>query len=355
MPILQAWGMTETARSVVTVAVTTRRGRWTRRTADVRARRGPPSRCGMRIVDPETATICPGTTRRPASCRSRSVDRRATTTTTSRRDTVHRGRLAAHRRRGDSTVRQHQAGRPDQGPREVRRRVDQLGRAGEPDHGPPEGGRGRGHRGAPPEWSERPLACVVVEGASSRPKRRCSSSSAAGREVAGARRRRVHRRGAQDVGRQVLQEDASGEVRGLRIPRHSLNPHRPTQRAFSPRPPRRSCRRRAASRPTRWSARPPSAGHAPRGAVGSIGAGRGSGPGRASRTATHRSPRLTPTERVLSEPAWSTAFATSSVITMAASWARSSPMPQSSVAARRNVRADPGPGYTPSARVSLYA
>ena len=80
----------------------------------------------------------------------------------------------------------------------------------------------------------------------------------------------------------------------------------------------------------------------PRAAVGSIGAGRSTGPGRASRTETHRPSWATPIESVLSVRAWSTAFATSSVITMAASWTRSSSTPHSSVAHRRNARATPG-------------
>ena len=45
-------------------------------------------------------------------------------------------RLAAHRRRRrDLRTRLPAAGRPDQGPDQVRRRVDLLGRPGEPDHG----------------------------------------------------------------------------------------------------------------------------------------------------------------------------------------------------------------------------
>ena len=74
----------------------------------------------------------------------------STTTTTARR-VVHRRRLAHDRRRRHRRPRGlHPPRRPHQGRGEVRRRVDQLGRARERDHGPPQGGRGRRHRrGAP--------------------------------------------------------------------------------------------------------------------------------------------------------------------------------------------------------------
>ena len=65
---------------------------------------------------------------------------------------VHRRRLAQDRRRRHRRRRRlHPPRRPHQGRREVRRRVDQLGRARERDHGPPEGGRGRRDRRAAPE------------------------------------------------------------------------------------------------------------------------------------------------------------------------------------------------------------
>ena len=60
---------------------------------------------------------------------------------------VHRRRLAAHRRRGhagrDGLPAHH---RPHQGPDQVGRRMDQLGRPGERADGPPGGGRGGGDR-----------------------------------------------------------------------------------------------------------------------------------------------------------------------------------------------------------------
>ena len=50
---------------------------------------------------------------------------------------LRRRRLAAHRRRGgDRSAGLHQDHRPHQGPDQVGRRVDQLGRSGERDHGP---------------------------------------------------------------------------------------------------------------------------------------------------------------------------------------------------------------------------
>ena len=60
---------------------------------------------------------------------------------------VHRGRLAAHRRRGlGGRARLREDLRPHQGPDQVGRRVDQLGRPGERHHGAPGGGRSRGDR-----------------------------------------------------------------------------------------------------------------------------------------------------------------------------------------------------------------
>ena len=60
---------------------------------------------------------------------------------------VHRGRLAADRRRRRAAPRLlHPARRPHQGPRQVRRRVDLLGGARERDHGPPRRARGGGDR-----------------------------------------------------------------------------------------------------------------------------------------------------------------------------------------------------------------
>src|SRR5438128_65901 len=65
-----------------------------------------------------------------------------------RRREVHRRRLASHRGRCPAGARWlHQADRPHQGPCQVGRRMDLLGRARERDHGPPGRRRGRRDRG----------------------------------------------------------------------------------------------------------------------------------------------------------------------------------------------------------------
>ena len=67
-----------------------------------------------------------------------------------------------------------------------------------------------------PKWSERPLACVVVKDGEELTREEVLEFLArAALEVAAARRRRVHRRGAEDQRRQVLEEDAAGQVRRL--------------------------------------------------------------------------------------------------------------------------------------------
>ena len=120
--------------------------------------------------------------RRAAGPRARG-SRRTYYTTDGRRRAVHRRRLAAHRRRRDDRpARLHPARRPHQGPGQVRRRVDQLGRAGERDHGPPEDRRGRGDRrprtrsGSSGRW---PASCVK-EGESLDEGRGAASSSPRG-------------------------------------------------------------------------------------------------------------------------------------------------------------------------------
>ncbi len=189
--------------------------------------------------------------------------------------------------------------------------------------------------GVPHErWVERPLACVVVEpGETLTAEELRAHLEPLVRAVVAARRRGVHRRGAQDQRRQVLQAHPAGEVRRLRIAR-------------SPAVSRTACTpsagatRSAHDRPDGLAVgvqrHPPRAGQrvdhlqataAGRRRVDRGGPGHRAGPGVAHGDA--QVPRSTPTERVLSDRAWSTAFATSSVITIAASWARSSPMPHS--------------------------
>ena len=155
LPILQAWGMTETSplgsvgRIKRTLLGPLRGGAG----RPARRRRASSIAAGGAAgsSSPAPTTSCRGTARRAASCRSRGPwiaagyynDERS-------RRLVHRGRLAAHRRRRDDHARRlRPARRPHQGPRQVRRRVDLLGRARERDHGPPEGRRGRRDRRSP--------------------------------------------------------------------------------------------------------------------------------------------------------------------------------------------------------------
>ena len=63
------------------------------------------------------------------------------------------------------------------------------------------------------KWSERPLACVVRQARAAAHRGRGDRLAAApGGQVVAARRRGVHRRGAEDVGRQVLEEGRCGTV-----------------------------------------------------------------------------------------------------------------------------------------------
>ena len=106
--------------------------------------------------------------------------------------------------------------RPDQGPGEVGRGVDQLGGAGERIMSHPKVAEAA-VIGVPHErWTERPLACVVTkpgESLSADDLRRTSAHSC---HVVAARRRGVHRRGAQDQRREVLQAHPAGALRRLR-------------------------------------------------------------------------------------------------------------------------------------------
>ena len=67
-----------------------------------------------------------------------------------------------------------------------------------------------------PKWAERPLACVVVKPGEELTKEEVLDFlGAEGGQVAAARRRRVHRRGAEDLRRQVLEEGPARPLRRL--------------------------------------------------------------------------------------------------------------------------------------------
>ena len=149
MPILQAWGMTETSPLALGVhdqahAARPLRGRARRPARDAGAARRRWSRSAS--SSPETGDELPwdGEARGELQVR-RPVDRRRLLRRRPGARAVHRRRLAAHRRRRASIDARglHPARRPHQGPRQVRRRVDQLGRARERDHGPPARSRRR--------------------------------------------------------------------------------------------------------------------------------------------------------------------------------------------------------------------
>jgi fatty-acyl-CoA synthase len=193
VPMLHAWGMTETSPIATMCTPRSQHGSLTEaERADVRARQGQAvPLVDVRLTDPATGR--------------RVLPRRG------RGRPVHRRRLAAHRRRrGRRPVRLPAARRPHQGPHQVRRRVDRLRRAGERDHGAPEGRRGRRDRDPAPEMG----------GTSARVRRRQARRDPHRRgghrpprtprgEVVAPRCGGVHRRGAQDQRGEVLQEDAS--------------------------------------------------------------------------------------------------------------------------------------------------
>ena len=91
-----------------------------------------------------------------------------------------------------------------------------------------------------PKWAERPLACVVVKPGEELTKEEVLAFlDGQGGQVVAARRRRLHRRGPQDQRRQVLQEGPARQVRGLRAARPPEAPHRlyPRSGELAVRPP----------------------------------------------------------------------------------------------------------------------
>ena len=149
--ISQGWGMTETSPLATIAYIEAGAAALTEERA-LRALSRPqacPRRSiDLRIVGDDGAETAVG--RRTASAKSRCAGRSspaATTTCRSEPEQVHRRRLAAHRRRRvDRCARLHPHHRPHQGPDQVGRRMDQLGRHGEPADGASRGAGGGGDR-----------------------------------------------------------------------------------------------------------------------------------------------------------------------------------------------------------------
>ena len=193
MPILQAWGMTETSPlgSVCRVKSTLADGTEDE-LADLRSSIGiPVALVDARIVEPGGDSELPRDGEAAASCRSQAVDRRRLLRGRALVRILHRRRLAANRRRRHHRrARLHAPRRPHQGPRQVGGRVDQLGRARERDHGPPEGPRGMRRSASPTRsgasghWP----ASSARTGATSSPPTTSRSTSTAASPSGGSRR-----------------------------------------------------------------------------------------------------------------------------------------------------------------------
>ena len=199
LPILQAWGMTET--SPVGSATSSRRSTTsTRRPRRPPHERRPARRRGRGAHQPRRRDRRrrPAVGRRApqASCRSGPVDRRRLLRRPPVGRLVHRRRVAQdRRRRHHRPPRVHPPGRPGQGRHQVGRRVDQLGRAENELMAHPQVAEAA--VGVPDDrWGERPIACVVPPGrprpVTARPPT-CSPTSSPGAPVVAPRRRRVPR------------------------------------------------------------------------------------------------------------------------------------------------------------------
>ena len=216
LPILQAWGMTETS-PVATVGrldgdqeLLSDEEKAELRTTVGRAELG----VECRIVEPGTTTPVPATGGRAASCSAAGRGSRpATTTTSGRRSFTADGWL----RTGDVATMDGR-GRIEL----VDRTKDLIKSGGEWISSVEIENELMSHPGireaaviAVPDdrWGERPLACVV-QGRGQRADRsgHARVRRAAARQVAAARPRRVHRRGPEDERRQVLQEDAARPI-----------------------------------------------------------------------------------------------------------------------------------------------
>ena len=189
LPILQAWGMTETSpiASVGRIkstldAVLDDEGR-----ADLRTTVGQPSIC----VEPASSRpgehrgAAVGRREPPASSRCGGRGSRPTYYDDDRspESFTDDGWLKTGDVAAIDAPRLHPPGRPHQGRHQVRRRVDQLGRPGERADGPPDGRRGRGDRHPPREVGGAPAGLRGAE-ARGRSSRRRSSSPASTPRVA---------------------------------------------------------------------------------------------------------------------------------------------------------------------------
>jgi fatty-acyl-CoA synthase len=154
MPILQAWGMTETSpiAAVCVLDVDEDTCRTTSRPSCARwsGASTSASRCAWSTPTPRLR--CRGTARAAVSSSAGPGSPRRTTTTSARQRELHRRRLAPHRRRRHGRREGlHPPRRPHQGPHQVGRRVDLSVELENELMAHPEDRRGRRDRRAPPE------------------------------------------------------------------------------------------------------------------------------------------------------------------------------------------------------------